>query len=633
LSKDFVCVRIGTLFGEKVNNYNNKFMIIFIVIFILTSINILSEEERNKGKKTTERKENILVTASRIPTEYLNSSRNVIVITRDQIDKSPVESVSELLKYISGVDLRRRGPHGIQGDLHIRGSGFEQVLVLIDGVRFNNPQTGHHNLDIPVSLEDIDKIEILKGHGSSSYGPDALGGIINIITIKKEKNNNIIVKSSYGNFDTQNKLISLNLSSGLFFSHVSVNNASSDGYRKGTEYKKNNYFCKMNFVKNRMSFNMLAGYSKKKFGAYSFYSKSFPDQLEKTKSKFLNFNFKLNEEKFRSNINLYYNQHYDNFVLDKNRPFWYNNEHLTNASGVEYQLSLFSKMGITVIGCNFRQDEIKSSSLGNHQKKNWSLFFEHQKEILNDFMLDISAYLYNYSKWGWKIWPSIDLSFRVNEKFSLYTSFGMSFREPTYTELYYDSPANSGNPDLKPEKSTDVEIGAKLNNIKYRGGVSYFHRNSFNLIDWVRKNRELKWFVKNVSESSTKGIELNFETNVDEFISDTPIKKIKILYSYLKLDFDKKGYESKYILDYLKSQLVLGIDNILPCDFLQKWMIRYEERVYGDKYFIIDSKIVKRMNNIELFLMINNVSDKKYIELRGIPMPGRWIQAGLKLVI
>ena len=90
--------------------------------------------------------------------------------------------MTDALRLLPGVWVRQRGPFGSQTDISVRGASFGQTLVLVDGVRINDPQTGHHSGDLPVALEDIARIELLAGAGSSLHGADAVGGVINIIT-------------------------------------------------------------------------------------------------------------------------------------------------------------------------------------------------------------------------------------------------------------------------------------------------------------------------------------------------------------------------------------------------------------------------------------------------------------------
>jgi vitamin B12 transporter len=126
--------------------------------------------------------ESVVVTANAYPVPFENLSRTVTVITREDLDSMPAKSIADVLAHTTSMDIRSRSPFGLQSVLSVRGSAFSQVLVLVDGMRINDSQTGHHNADFPVQLQDIERIEVLLGSGSSIYGADAFGGIINIIT-------------------------------------------------------------------------------------------------------------------------------------------------------------------------------------------------------------------------------------------------------------------------------------------------------------------------------------------------------------------------------------------------------------------------------------------------------------------
>ncbi len=109
---------------------------------------------------------------------------NITILSRKDIANIPVQTTAELLGYIEGVDLRQRGPNGVQADIQIQGGTFDQVLVLIDGVRLTDPQTGHHMLNLMVPPEAIERIEIIKGAAARRYGMNALSGVVNIVTLK-----------------------------------------------------------------------------------------------------------------------------------------------------------------------------------------------------------------------------------------------------------------------------------------------------------------------------------------------------------------------------------------------------------------------------------------------------------------
>ena len=180
--------------------------------------------------------EPLIVTASKIPTTSLGTNRNIIVIEQKDIENSPSSSLAELLKNISGINITQKGPEGIQSDISIGGGTFEQALILIDGIKVNDPQTAHHNLNLPIKLEDIERIEILKGPGTRLYGAGAFSGVINIIT-KKEERKNLNIKALIGDYELLNAHCSLSQPLAILRNYLSISGKRSDGYRYNTDFK------------------------------------------------------------------------------------------------------------------------------------------------------------------------------------------------------------------------------------------------------------------------------------------------------------------------------------------------------------------------------------------------------------
>src|SRR5688572_15282312 len=129
-------------------------------------------------------RQTVVVTAAAVPVELGSVTRTLSIITREEIAELPVHSVADVLRLVASVDVRARGIRGVQTDFAVRGANFGQMLVLVDGVRLNDAQSGHHNGDIPVPLDAVERIEILYGPGSSLFGADAFGGTVNVITRK-----------------------------------------------------------------------------------------------------------------------------------------------------------------------------------------------------------------------------------------------------------------------------------------------------------------------------------------------------------------------------------------------------------------------------------------------------------------
>src|SRR6476660_4857672 len=127
-------------------------------------------------------RQTVVVTAAATPAELGTVTRSMTVITHDQIAALPLPSIADVLRLASSIDVRARGERGVQTDFSVRGAAFGEMLVLVDGVRINDAQSGHHNGDIPVPLDGIERIEVMYGPGSSLFGADAFGGTINVIT-------------------------------------------------------------------------------------------------------------------------------------------------------------------------------------------------------------------------------------------------------------------------------------------------------------------------------------------------------------------------------------------------------------------------------------------------------------------
>ncbi|MFQ6040205.1 MAG: TonB-dependent receptor plug domain-containing protein [Candidatus Poribacteria bacterium] len=572
--------------------------------------------------------EEVVVTASRIPMNLSRLTRSVTVIDRDDIKSAPVHSIQDLLEYVVGVDLRRRGAHGVQSDVSVRGGTFEQTLILIDGIKVSDPQTGHHNLNLPLTMGDVERIEVLKGHGSRLYGPNAFGGVINIIT-KKGKERTFHLKSSIGEHGLAEGTISLSYPLGVSNHRLSLSRMRSTGYRKDTDFDTLDILYSSVISIDSGVFSVSIGHNDKEFGADSFYSTIYPNEWEHIKATFLRFSSSLKWRRVAFSPKLYWRRHEDDFVLDRDRPGWFRNQHETDVYGVEIQTDFASRFGLSASGCELSDEKIESDNLGAHLRSKGGVFLEQQLKYGIGTVV-LGSYAYYYSDWGWKFWPGADFGFDIKDGVRFFGSIGRSFRVPTYTELYYSSPANKGNPNLKPEEAWTYEAGINfslretVHEVKpLRGSLSIFRREGQNLIDWVRTEEIDPWEARNIAVVSTNGVEaeLRFE----------PAKTLEIQLGYALLDSDKetKGFDSKYLLDHLRHQFLAQIKHPLVFRLLSSWKLRYEERPTDEGVFLLDAKIFGRYGKVELFVAGTNLLDVSYTEVGGAPMPGRWLTAGL----
>jgi len=251
----------------------------------------------------------VIVTGSLNETQLSASLRNITVIDRNSIQSSGAENIEQLLQNVAGVDIRSQGHKDIQADISIRGAGAEQTLILIDGVKVTDPQTAHHNLDLPLSPADIEQIEIIKGGASKLYGPGAYGGIINIITRKTAKPGAALRLES-GSYGYYGGSAALSAQKGQFSTQLSTDLRHSDGYRTNTDFDNLNLFFKSSLENSCGRYRLSAGYRKKEFGANNFYFVNNANQREDTETLFLNLNAAINLKRGFLSSGISWRRHY-----------------------------------------------------------------------------------------------------------------------------------------------------------------------------------------------------------------------------------------------------------------------------------------------------------------------------------
>lgn len=603
----------------------------------------------------------VTVTGSKAPAVYSELSRIVTVITKYEIERLPIQSISGILEYAISVDVRERGPAGVQADLSIRGGSFEQVLVLLNGIKMNDPQTGHHHLNLPVDIQSIERIEILEGSGSRIFGPYAYAGAINIIT-KNNEGNKFGLSFTGGEHSFMNGALSADFLTGNISNGISISRKSSKGYIENTDFEIFNVFYSAGRNVGKLHTELQTGYMQKEFGANSFYTPAYPDQFEKVRTSFISLKNTYGlKGKFIHNV--YFRRHNDRFELFRYEPApWYrgHNYHRTDVYGTEGLYTIPWKFGTSALGTEFRTEKIFSNVLGepmadtiwinrennvfyNKYKKrdNVSFFGEH-KFYLYRFNLSVGI-LSNYNEdFGWKIYSGLDLSYSLTDKLKLYFSFNESLRMPSFTDLYYVGPSNLGNPSLKPEEAINYESGLKYKGKGLTGHFLIFLRDGKNIIDWVRIADSLKWESKNLTELSTIGYDLKLNFDFGEYFNiEFPVEKISIGYSWLKVTKQSENYISVYALDQLKHKLTMSLYHELIWNIKVSWYFNYQdrngtytqfpsrlERPY-EPFFTVDSKIFYQYKSLHFFSEVTNIFNKDYFDFGNILQPGRWIRFGI----
>ena len=622
-------------------------------------------EQKANSASTQVELEEIEVTASRAPIALNQATKIVTVISAREIEAAPVTSIQDLLEYAAGVDVRQRGEGGTQADISIRGGTFDQIAVLLNGVNLSNPQTGHYSFDIPVNLSDIERIEVISGPSSRVFGASAFAGAINIIT--KNSASNTITTDNYAGMHKLWKLeAGVNQAKGNFSQRLSAGYAHSGGYTDNTDFKQLNLFWQSQVKSQEADFQFQAGYNDKGYGANSFYSAAYPNQYDKTRRFFLSAGGET-KGKIRFPPKVYWTRHTDRFELFRSDPAsWYtgHNYHETNVYGTNLNAATTWMLGTTSMGVEFRSESVRSNVLGNPMKEpqdvpfekegqftksysrsNISYFLEHNL-LLGNFSLSAGV-LANYNSalnQGVRFYPGVDASFRFASDFSLYGSWNRALRMPTFTDLFYSSKTNIGNPDLKPEQSEAFELGVKYGSYFFRAHVAGFYRKGTDMIDWVKKNPEDLWESRNLTDVDNLGVETNVSILPKEWLGGRGfVRKIELGYAYIHQKKESEDLISNYALDYLKHKFTAQLSHDIWRGFSASWYLRWQDRAgsytkfeaqkpaYEEPYApycVVDLKLNWQHKALNIYAELNNLFDATYYDLGNIPQPGFWLKAG-----
>ncbi len=558
--------------------------------------------------------------------------RKVNVIGAEEIARLPARSVQELLKHILGVDIRQRGPLGAQADVNIRGANFEQILICINGVGINDPQTGHHNMDVPLTLMDIERIEILSGGASSLYGAGAFGGAINIVT-KEPGAKGLEIEASGGNFGFSSQGLSVNCPLGSFNNRLSFARKESSGFRPDTDFEITSlsFNSKRDFSNGTLEY--LFGYTDKDFGAANFYSNLYPHEEEHTDTRFFNLKARIENEILDLEPSLYYRRHCDKFILDRNRPSWYVNYHTSYSYGADLQAHREFAAGSLLLGVEAGREKITSTRLGKHSRDNQALYTQLQSPLEKSAVYNLGLRLDHFQTWGWQACPDLSIGYKLSPRLKFKSSAGRSFRIPSFTDLYYQSPANIGNEDLTPEKAWSAEAGLDYDKGALCAELTYFRRWADDLIGWVRPSSDAAWQAENIAEVDTRGLESQLTLKIqDEF---SILSEVCAGYVYQYSESGSAALNTKYSLEFLKHHAHLELSLSFPQALSQTLSLSYKQRIDQRPYFLLDSRVSKKMKkdrfDLEIFLDITNLLNASYSEQGDVAMPGRWIIGGVRI--
>ena len=563
--------------------------------------------------------ENIIVTGTFTPVPETELDRSITVIgTTGQ--ELLYQNWTEYLELATSVDLRQRAPANVQGDLSIRGSTFGQTLVLIDGLRMNDAQTAHHDMDLPLPTEAVERIEVLRGAGSTRYGSDATAGVINVIT-RRPEHSDLRVGAGLGNFGVNQQYGSLSLLWKRFDTESSLERDFSSGFRPDRDYRNLSLFSSTGTHTRVGNSRLLLAHSDKPYGADQFYGPF--NSWERTKSWFVGVAQDLGG---KTQFDFGYRRHTDEFVLFRDDPSVYENNHIDRGwqAGLRRQETL-SRNSTLYYGGEGIHESITSNNLGNHERSRGAVYVDYDVRALKRFSFAAGAREEIVGLSHAEFSPTLAGGVWLKAGLKLKASASRAFRLPSYTDLYYHDPANLGNPDLHPERAWDYEGGLLWDRSgSWKSEVTVFERRDRDVIDYVRSAPSAPFTAENIQRLNFTGVEALLEYRLPSQ------GRLQVSYTGLHgVQESLNGLQAKYALNYPGHDALVAWSGRVPGKFIARTRIGAVARFDNDPYGLWDAAIAREFSHLSAHLGFSNITDTHYEEIPGVIMPGRSVVFGI----
>lgn len=605
--------------------------------------------------------EDTVVTAERRPTKKMETPANTTVITAREIEDNHYQSVDEAIGHVNGVSIVRMGG-GLRS--YVRINGDDRVVIMIDGQKLNDDQgsaSGRFSADLNMipSMDNIQRIEIVKGGSSALYGSDAVGGVINIIT-KNAVKNETKVDINTGSWGSHNYTLSTQgkendfswfITGGLQKrGHFDYKFDGNSPTMENSDYNNNSFSMKL---KNRFSDanSLVVSYNHKSvdsglydcFGATSSLPSSYGNRLQENFNNYaVTWNY--NEDKdVPAYIRFFYNEKTINmggqdpitYAVLQHAPMY------NRVMGIDTQRGWkLSNKHALVTGSEWHQSNSSNSLSGYEDRKltNISLFVQDTWKFADKWTLVPGLRMDSHSAFGTHWSPKVAINYLADADTQVYASWGRVFKAPTADDLYYNAGGMYGNPDLQAETGYTATIGMNHNfNEKTSVGISFFQSRLNDAIAWLNIPGTWDYRATNLEEEKRQGMELSFKQEL------SPMWSYDIGYSYIRREATKKA-----------NGIAMGVDpsNLQPNGY--RIGVHYKSGAWkanllgtigsgldaqyynnNSSYNVWDFNLsydIKK--NITTYFKVNNLTNQEHFEQKTswgnyYPCTGRFYQVGL----
>jgi len=568
-----------------------------------------------------ERRDVVVVTGAFEPVALEEIDRSLTVVDASGERQLLANTLADFLQLDPSVDLRQRGPNLIQADVSIRGGTFGQTLVLLDGLRLNDVQSGHHNMNLPAPLEVFERIEVLRGSGSAFYGSDAVGGVINFISRTPEASE-FAWRAGLGNFGTNQQRATAALVRPSWSQLVSASRDFSSGFRDNRDWRHLALASKSSFDSRLGKSSVLLAHADRPFGADRFYGNF--NSWERTKTWFAGARQALGE---RTQLSFAFRRHTDLFVLYRDRPQVFTNRHASAAwQGAVRRHERLGANARLHYGLETIHESIESNNLGSHRRARGAGFLAADVRALGRFSFTVGAREELFSAGRGQFSPTASAGVWLSSRLKLRGAVGRAFRLPSFTDLYYHDPANRGSPDLRPETAWSYEGG-----IDFRPAsalvaeVTVFQRRERDGIDYVRRSPDDIWRATNIQRLRFTGVE------AAAGIRPGRAQRLELRYTALAGAQSAAGdVVSRYVFNYPRHSGVLSWE-VAVAGVAFRSRLGALERYQRRPYAVWDLYAARTGGRLRPFVQFTNLTATVYEEIPGVAMPGRGIFGGVEI--
>lgn len=546
-------------------------------------------------------------------------ARSTDVVTREAIARSAARTVADVLSTVMGVDVYGRS--AAQADVSIRGSSAEQVVVLVDGVRMTDVQSAHYTLDLAVPLVDVERIEVLRGAGSALYGPDAVGGVINIVTRRTSPTRVFARSGSFGNIGGE---VTSGLARGRLAVAGSADFEKSDGHRDGTDYRlgQGRVSATAPVRSGTLKSNLALGV--RDFGAADFYAPY--NSVERTTTTTFDSHWDVPVGAWSVDVGGSTRRHQDHYVLVRDNPSLYENRHESWQTGGELVARGDAGPLAIALGAEGAHDQLSSARLGGHREWRGAVFAEATLARPN-YAANVGVRGDHSSGYGDFLSPSVSVSASVAPWLRVRSSGGAGFRAPTWTERFYTDPSNLGNPDLAPERFWTVDLGARASLGAWSFDASAFTRRATHLIDWVKDadTPSAVWSTMNVGRATYHGLEAALNLPSTRGIAAS------VFGSWSTLDATEgERLVGKYALRPVTQQAGLRLSSPPGRSWTASVDVAHARRATEASYLTGDARLAWARRAVRFTLDVRNLTDAEWLDASGKPAAGRGVYAGIE---